>query len=375
MHKKFYEFSTRCLNITMAKKELGHIELHWDCPNCGGVNLGRDQTCKNCGAPQPEDVNFYQPSQQELLEDEELIDRAEAGPDIHCPYCGTRNPGNAVTCKQCGGDLSEGARRVAGQVIGAYSSEPVNQMPCPSCGTLNPGDARKCSNCGSSMAAPKPKPKPEPVATPEKRGGLPTIAIAAIGVFAVIACIAIFFLLTRTSETTGTVQGGSWERVIPIEALVPVEYKAWLEEVPSGADLLGCREEVRSVQDSPAADSVEVCGTPYTVDSGSGFAEVVQDCQYEIYDQFCEYTVEEWSAVEMATISGDGYSAAWPEPQLTTEQRLSEEREETYTILFISGGEKYSFTTSDFSLFQQAAPGTEWTLDINTFGGVVSIEQ
>ncbi|MDX1437184.1 MAG: zinc ribbon domain-containing protein [Anaerolineales bacterium] len=359
----------------MAKKELGHVELHWDCPNCGGVNLGRDQTCKNCGAPQPEDIKFYQPTEQALLEDEELIKRAEAGPDIHCPYCGTRNPGSAVTCKQCGGDLSEGARREVGQVIGAYASEAAPEIACPNCGTLNPADGRQCTNCGASLAAPKPPPKPKPAAAPRRRGGLPAIALGAIGLAAVAACIVLFILLTRTSEATGTVQSASWERTIPIEALVPVEYKDWLDEVPTGADLLGCTEEVRSVQDSPASNSVEVCGTPYTVDSGSGFGEVVQDCQYEVYDQFCEFTVEEWAEVEVATLSGEGYSPAWPEPQLVEGQRLGEEREESFTIVFLSNGETYIYTTSDFSLFQQAAIGSEWTLDINTFGGVVSIEQ
>ena len=359
----------------MAKKELGHIELHWDCPNCGSANLGRDQTCTNCGAPQPEGVSFYQPAGQDLLKDEDLISRAEAGPDIHCPYCGTRNVGNAVTCIQCGGDLSEGARRKAGQVLGAYGTAPAADVACPNCGTLNTAAARSCSNCGASLAVGKPRVQTEPAPTPAKRSPIPAYAIIAGVVGLVLICIAAFILLTRTNEVTGIVHSGSWERSIPIEALVPVEHESWLDQVPAGADLLGCAEEVRSVEDQPVQDSVEVCGTPYAVDSGSGFAEVQQDCEYQVYDQYCQFTVEEWSQVDLATLAGDGYVASWPDPQLVAGQRLGDGQEETYTIVFVADGETYTFTTSDFRLFQQAVPGTEWNLDVNTFGGVVSIEQ
>jgi ribosomal protein L40E len=364
----------------MPQKELGYVELNWDCPNCGGVNPGRAQTCQNCGSPQPENVEFYQAARQEMVTDEDLISQAKAGPDIHCPYCGTRNPAGAETCKQCGGDLSEGALRKAGRVVGAYSTGPLADVACPNCGTINPGTAATCSNCGASLAIPRSQAKPEPQSQTPKpaqasKRSVPAIAIAAAGVALVAACVLLFIFLTRTTETTGIVQGGSWERSIPIEALVPVEHQAWLDEVPSGADLKGCQEEVRSVQDQPASNSVEVCGTPYSVDTGSGFAEVVQDCEYQVYDQYCKYAVDEWSQVDQAILTGDGYTASWPAPQLAEGQRLGEDQQETYTIVFLSGGENYPFTTQDYGLFQQAVPGSEWVLHINTFGGVASIEQ
>ena len=49
----------------MARKELGHIELQWTCPNCNGINPGPEKHCLNCGAPQPEDVEFEQADHQE----------------------------------------------------------------------------------------------------------------------------------------------------------------------------------------------------------------------------------------------------------------------------------------------------------------------
>ena len=89
----------------MARKKLGHIELQWTCPNCNGINPGPEKTCGNCGAPQPEDVEFEQADRQELITDEEKITKAEAGADIHCPYCGTRNPTGTEVCNNFGGDL------------------------------------------------------------------------------------------------------------------------------------------------------------------------------------------------------------------------------------------------------------------------------
>ncbi|MGB3700934.1 MAG: hypothetical protein WA997_06655, partial [Anaerolineales bacterium] len=145
--------------------------------------------------------------------------------------------------------------------------------------------------------------------------------------------------------------------------------------IPAEAVKGTCSQEVRNIQSDPAPNSVEVCGTPYTVDSGSGFAEVVQDCEYEVYASFCTFTLDEWQVVDLVTASGTGYSPVWPEPIVDDGQRVGEEWEESYTIVFVSGDEIYSYTTTDINLYQAAQVGSEWTLNINTFGSLVSIEQ
>ena len=101
----------------MTKETLGYVRLEWTCSNCGSKNPGPEKTCGNCGAPQPEDVVFEQPAQEELIADEDAIAQAEAGPDIHCAYCGARNPATAETCSQCGADVKEGEARASGQVL------------------------------------------------------------------------------------------------------------------------------------------------------------------------------------------------------------------------------------------------------------------
>jgi hypothetical protein len=120
---------------------------------------------------------------------------------------------------------------------------------------------------------------------------------------------------------------------------------------------------------------VEVCGTPYTVDSGQGYAEVVQDCEYQVYDQVCTYTVEEWTQVDTITLSGIDFSPVWPETALQPDQRIGQERKESFEIVFRSGEVTYNYTTSDFNLFQQAQVGSEWTLNVNSFGNLISIDR
>lgn len=354
----------------MSKKTLGYTELFWTCPNCGGKNRGTIQTCEQCGAPQPEDVQFEQLAESQISQDESLAQRAKAGPDIHCPYCGTRNPATAKVCKQCGGDISEGTRRESGRVVGAFKSGTAQPVLCPACKSPNPPDANVCSNCGAPLGE-KPESPKTAAPAPKKKSRLPLVLLV---VFVMMCLIAgIFMVLSnRTDAITGTVTAVSWNRTISIEGLVAVENQAWLDEIPEDAEVLGCEQEVRSIEPEPVAGAEEVCGTPYTVDTGSGVGEVVQDCEYYIYDQYCTYTTLAWQPVDQVSVSGSDLTPYWPEAQLSANQRLGEQSE-TYTIYFDANGETYTFSTSDFELFQQCEIGSQWTLNVNTFGNVTSI--
>ena len=69
----------------MARKSVGYVHMEWTCPNCGTRNKGTAKLCVNCATAQPADVEFEQVAQETLIEDEALIAKAKAGPDIHCP--------------------------------------------------------------------------------------------------------------------------------------------------------------------------------------------------------------------------------------------------------------------------------------------------
>lgn len=365
----------------MAKKSLGHIELRWTCPNCRGENLGSVRSCETCGAPQPEDVEFHKPARQELVTDAEKIAQAEAGADIHCPYCGTRNPAPATACKQCGGDLAEGKRRAAGRVVAAFEPGDAGQVTCPQCGTSNPDDRTRCSSCGASLRAgeaPTLEPAGSPEAVPKARRGRNRVLIIGMVVTAVLVCgaLALFAILSgRTSAVSGTVQGVAWERSVSVEGLVPVESQDWRDQVPAGAELGACREEVRSVVDQAVQNAEEVCGTPYTVETGSGFAEVVQDCEYHVYDQLCTYTDLEWQTVSVFTERGQDLSPFWPQPSVGEDERLSDRQEESYACIFTTDQGTLTYHTSSLEEFQECRIGSTWDLQVNTFGQVLDIER
>ena len=134
------------------RRTLGYVQNEWTCPNCSTRNKGGMKTCENCGAPQPENVQFELPSEQKFVTDEESIKAAQAAPDIHCAFCGTRNPATAETCSQCGGDLKEGKARQAGRVMQApLTPAGPKIIKCDNCGVENPGSNSVCSNCGSPL--------------------------------------------------------------------------------------------------------------------------------------------------------------------------------------------------------------------------------
>ncbi len=361
----------------MAKKTLGYTELQWTCPNCSAINPGPEETCTQCGAPQPDDVVFEQAKGAELIQDEAVKIRVQAGPDIHCPYCGARNPGNAKTCTQCGGDLVEGERRKHGEVLGAYKKEKVNIIPCPHCGAENPETARICVKCGGSLhseaeARETQQPTPIPSIQPTRKG-IPVVLV----IILTLVCIgiaALIFLSTRTKAVIGTVNRIGWERSIAIEGLVPVKYQDWQDNIPVDGEILGCQQELRFIEQEPQPNAREVCGTPYSVDTGSGYAEVVQDCEYHVYDDYCTFTILEWTVVETISETGTDFNPEWPETLLATDQRLGEPNE-TYIVYFDTDNGEVQYSLSDFQTFQEFQPGTRWDLEINSFGGVVSVSQ
>lgn len=352
----------------MTKKTLGYVQLEWTCPNCQRRNPGPHKFCNGCGAPQPNDVQFEQAAEEKLIADQAEIARAKVGPDVHCPYCQARNPADAKFCGGCGGDLTQAAARQSGRVIGAHLQGPAQQIPCPACGTLNSAAAQTCKQCGATTG------KAAAVAptSPLPRKATPLIAIIGISMFCLLMVIvaALFFL--RTEEIIGEVRTVSWERSIPILALGQVEKEAWRNEISGATDMRSCRLEYRYTQDEPAPNATEVCGTPYTVDSGSGYGEVVEDCEYRVYDDWCVYTTTDWLVYDVVTLSGSDLNPRWPEVNLVGGQKLGD-RQETYTISFSTDGSNYTYTTSDEYEYSQFTSGSSWILKVNKLGGVVSV--
>ena len=355
----------------MTRKTVGYVELEWTCDHCGTENPGPRKFCNNCGAPQPHDVEFHQPADAKLLTDADEIERAKAGPDVHCPYCQARNPGDAEFCGACGGDLTDAEARESGKVLGAHRSGDALEIECPSCATLNLPTARECAGCGDSLGEEKlPTPDPKKGEGTKPSRPLPVGILIGVGLLCLVAIIALVFLLGRTEEQSAVVQDTSWSRSVPIEMLSSVEREDWADDIPSDAEILTCSVELRSTLSESAPDTVEVCGTPYTVDTGSGYGEVVQDCVYELYDDYCSYTAMDWVLFDTISITGNNLSPKWPDYVLEEDQRAGTGEEELL-VIFLVGEETFSYEPDSVDKFEQFTPDSKWILEINTFGSVV----
>lgn len=352
----------------MPRESLGFVRMVWYCPNCQSKNPGNFRFCRGCGAAQPVDVEFSKDDQDVLITDAKEIEQAKLGADVHCGYCGARNPANVKDCQACGADLATATPRASGTVTGALQTGPVPTAPCPACGTANPATALTCSKCGSSLkAAPKPAKPAE-----AKPSSLPKwLPIAIIGL--VVLCGVMLVLLTRTTDLIGTVSNSSWQRSYPILEIRPVVRQDWRDEIPQEAVIGTCEERQAGISDQPTARSQKVCGTPYTVDKGNGYSEVVMDCHYVTYADYCSYTIDQWTVVDTLTTSGTDRSPYWPELTLGAGQRLGEGSEQ-YSITFSTDDGVLEFTTSDSALFNAAEPGSRWVLRVNAMGSIVDIE-
>ncbi|PKO22599.1 MAG: hypothetical protein CVU38_08585 [Chloroflexi bacterium HGW-Chloroflexi-1] len=258
--------------------------------------------------------------------------------------------------------MIEGRARANGRVVGALQAEPVPPITCPSCGASNPGTARQCEQCGESLVPTEPETPlaaSKQAARPGGCGKLLPFILAGI-----VTLVALFiFLSSRTTDLVGEVSGVNWQRTIAVEALVPVTREAWRDEIPAGAELGSCRQEVHHVQDEPAEDAKEVCGTPYVVDKGSGYGEVVQDCRYQVYADKCEYQTVEWQSVAPLVLAATN---------LAQDQRPAS-RGEAYTVTFDTDGNRYTYTPRDAEEFSQYGIGSRWLLKVNSFGAVTDL--
>jgi hypothetical protein len=330
----------------MTQETLGYVRLEWTCRRCGGKNPGPEKLCIHCGASIDEQDQFELPETQEFVTDAEELKKAAAGPDIHCPYCETRNPAGSTVCSQCGGSLAEGEVRASGHVVGA----PPTTRP--------PAEAR---------AAPR---------AAALKGKKPWYLFAGIAALLLVCCVGAFLLFRPSQDINGVVHDVSWERRISIEELQPVSHEAWRDEIPSDAELGDCQEKEHHTQSeapSPGVEAEKVCGTPYTVDEGSGYGKVVQDCEYTIYEDWCEYTGEEWQEVDASMASGHDPNPYWPQVNLASGQREGE-RSEEYEVNFDTEGKSYSYHPSDADEFSRYDMGSKWVLSVNALGGVVSVE-
>ena len=349
------------------RRTIGYVQNEWICPNCDTRNKGGVKTCENCGAPQPENVQFELPSEQKLVTDAEQIKAAQEGADIHCPFCGTRNPASAKTCSQCGGDLIEGKAREAGRVMQA--PPPVSKViKCDNCGTENPGSNAVCSNCGSPLpkvsalqAAPlRPASGPRPavpLTAPKKPNWL---VIGGIIAALALCCVALAALFLPSKSVEARVVDVHWQTSVPVQEIQAVSHSNEPGSPPSDAYDISCYD-----------DSRDVC-EQRTIDRGNGYSEVVEECHTET-QQYCSYTVDEWTTIQTYPLEGNDLRPIYDSPNIAGDQRLGNASEDLTVVFSTPDGEE-TYSPNTVSEFQQYSIGSTWTLRMNAVGRVVSVE-
>lgn len=344
----------------------GFVKLEWVCPNCDGRNPGPEKTCQSCGAPQPENVQFQRASEEQLITDEKVAEAVRSGADIHCGFCGTRNPASAVTCSQCGGDLKEGMARQAGQVLQAAPAAP-KIINCANCGFENPGTARTCTQCGSPLPKTEAqKPVQAQAAAAQKSAPQKKktnwLLFGGIGAFLLFCCVAIVAMfLIPSSSVQGTVTDVQWQTSVPVQEVQAVDYSNERGSAPSDAYNVSCYTE-----------SEEVC-TERVEDTGTGYGEVVQECRTET-QEYCSYTRDEWTTIQTYDLSGNDLYPEYANPSIIGDQRIGATSEKL-TVYFSTPDGQETYSATSISEFQQFQVGSVWTLNLNVLGGVVSVER
>ncbi len=395
----------------MAQKIIGYREMTWTCPNCGTKNPGSARTCQSCGAAMGETTKFDSQSSAKVITDKKVIENAKKGPDIICAYCGNRNPAGTTECTRCGASLSEGHNRQAGEQH-AYVKPSENDKPviCPACGTENPSDAIKCKSCGSELSAAPSKPSasqgvnnvPQNSAgaggvsgTKGRKGcskGCLFVLLIAI-VFGIIAFLysgglfsgksvqneAVFPFVDESYTASSTVVDAvvieqSWKTSVRIVGDTLTSDSGWESDMPSNATNVSCEDKLWATYDNEVDGSVEVCGDPYTVDLGNGYEALAQDCVYEVYEPYCEWTVYTQGDAGVRTASGNGpaVEAPYVEPQYTASGSVYAEY---YVVLRDENGREYDFSPSNYSDYKSYNVGNEYILKLSSSGNVISMEE
>jgi hypothetical protein len=107
---------------------------------------------------------------------------------------------------------------------------------------------------------------------------------------------------------------------------------------------------------------------------GNGQAEIVTDCYYEIYDDKCSYTLNEWTAIDRLVVSGDALDPIWPSDSNLAAGERPGERGESYEVVLTADGKAYTYSPDSETEFFSFAPASRWLLGINALGGILTIE-
>jgi len=295
----------------------------WDCKQCGNKgNLGPKTRCEKCGAPRPENVEFYLTDDAQIVNKSSQINEAKSGADWVCSFCSGHNKALINICQSCGNyrDITDGDESLKEKIH--YFNKKV-----------------------------KPKNKGFKLGKGLKR--------FLIGFF---SFVVLFIILAQfTSDVELTVDGFKWDRTYEIE-----EYKRVIEEdwkLPSDAEKIdsyraihhhdqipdGTETKTRTVQKHVGNEQVKVGQK----DLGNGYFEdvyeerpVYEDVEetYEatkykqvpVYKTKYKYAVFRWKKAGTLKATDTEKPAYWPQDERLNDKqkfRIKKQSEDYYLNL------------------------------------------
>jgi len=203
---------------------------------------------------------------------------------------------------------------------------------------------------------------PKKTIVPRAPGGTNWLLIGGILAAVAICCVAIAALFFFPSQSVqATVVDVHWQTSVPLQEIRAVDYNNEPGGPPSDAYNVSCRDESRDVCEQR------------TIDRGNGYSEVVEECHTET-QQYCSYTVDEWTTIQTYTLDGNNLQPIYEDPSVSSSQRLGQESEELTVTFSTADGGQETYSPDTISEFQQFAVGSTWTLKMNALGSVVGVE-
>ena len=381
------------------------IRMMWDCVQCGCTGIsGPDLLCPSCGHPRPQGVKFYLPAHPEtapVVTDPAELQRAHAGPDIICGYCGASNSALNSKCHQCGAPL-DGSHR---QPTHRYGHQQF-----PTSGDNTPGEApivthRESASDYTATYQPRESSLTGNFSSASVGSWLSShqhrlISVGAIGaVIAIMAFIA--FMLLRVQTDNVRVSAFSWQRTIFSEEYRTIREEDW--SVPAGGRQVSSYTTIRTYvpvldhyQPSSRQVAHQVEHTDYRTcyeDSGNGYAESY-DCSttsytteytteyYDepvyrhdpVYDTKYVYDIDKWVATPIQTTSGQDQKPYWPSAYESNHPVREIGRSDKYLVIFKNrDGHEYPARTASLAEWQSYDQESYYAIEVNGFGTITKI--
>lgn len=386
----------------MTKREF--VVLAWDCQNCDTENPGPEKSCTQCGAPQPDDVQFHEPTEGfKKVTDPKKIEEAASEPDVHCGFCGTRNAAKNKNCTQCGADMKEGQARKVGNRLDTPEDEGVRPQP-------KSASPSKSKSAGAVVPIVSSLSQPQVRRSVSRQSNVLSnldwarlLKQAGIALFALIFVSAISWFVYmkwfNVTEVPVTIDSFAWKTEVPIGEIFTYHEEGWT--IPVGGRQTGSesrhtgsyeQKQVCELQPKQVQTGTQQCN-PHVVDRGNGYGEVVYD-QCPVYttvqENVCHnendytkpinatwyfYDIDRWTQTRTvsAPLTGlaSGNEPYWPEFILGVGE--SEGLRSVRFVVYYTDelGEPHTFTSysqSDWSWFTSLSEGQVCYADRNGFG-------